>query len=143
MTDDLFADPIADNLTSTVEVVDARCPNCMEMHSHCREGAAALIRETIRRELDNRLARVEYLLSEMHEGDRVALARWIQGVLERPPLSNTRARTLEPMRAFLDAMWRDIYEMTPDPLRIEADDGSWAIERPHHELAEMREADAA
>jgi hypothetical protein len=139
MTDDLFADPVDQNATPAPEPIhsaEIRCANCMEVHNQCRESAAALVREQIRIDLDMRLPRVEHLFYEMHEGDRVALARWIQGVLERPPLSNTRTRSMEPIRVFLDTMWRDIYELTPDALPIEV--GDILIERNHHELDEMR-----
>lgn len=125
----------ADELSGAV-----RCPNCMQLHSQCKESAMALVHQEIRRDLEMRLNRLEYTLFEMHEGDRVAVARWIQSALDRPPLSNRGARTIEPIRAVLDALWRDIYEATPDPLMptFQYEGQTWGIPQPHHELAEMR-----
>lgn len=119
------------------------CTNCGEWHSQCRANAAAILRESIARDSRDRLTWTEGALRLMHEGDRVAVARWIQGVLDRPPLANTRTRTLEPIRAVLDALWRDIYEITPDPLSpvFDYQGESWKVWTPHHELAEMREGE--
>jgi hypothetical protein len=139
---DLFADADVNESgnKTTADLTIRRCPNCMEEHSQCEANAAATVRQSIRAEIDNRLDRTEYLVAELHEGDRVAVARWIQGVLDRPPLSNGRARSLDPIRAVLDALWRDIYDATPDPLMhtFSYEGDSYAIERPHHELVEMR-----
>jgi hypothetical protein len=136
MSDDLFAD--AADEPAPLEAL--RCANCMQVHSQCSDNAAALVKAQIRHEIDNRLDRLEYLLGEMHEGDRVAVARWVQGALDRPPLSNRGVRSIEPIRAVLDALWRDIYDRTPDPMMptFEFEGETWAIEQPHHELLEMR-----
>lgn len=137
MTDDLFADPAPDEELSA----PIRCPHCGELHSQCRPAAVEILRETVRRDNRDRLAWTEGALSVMHEGDRVAVARWLQGALDRPPLSNRGVRTIEPIRAVLDALWRDIYEITPDPLSpvVEYEGEAWRVWTPHHELVEMRE----
>ena len=137
MTDDLFADPApAEDLSPPI-----RCKHCGELHSQCSANAAQILRESIARDSRDRLTWTEGALLTMHEGDRVAVARWLQGALERPPLVNRGVRTIEPIRAVLDALWRDIFEITPDPMSPSFDyEGErWTLPLPHHELQEMRE----
>jgi hypothetical protein len=115
-----------------------RCLNCGEWHSICRPQAATILRETIARETSERLLNCESVLRLMHEGDRVAVARWIIGVISRPPFSTGRSRTIEPIHKLLDALWWDINNMTPDPISPTVE-GGWTVPLPHHELVEMRE----
>lgn len=117
------------------------CPTCHRLPLHEDPRAAALLLERIREDARDRLSRTEGALAVMHEGDRIAVAAWIQAALDRPPLVNARARTFVPIVAVLDALWRDIYWTTPDPLVEIAGDAPErvAIPSPHHELAAMRE----
>lgn len=115
-----------------------RCVHCGEMHSTCAERAAELLRSRIRAESRERLARLERVIADLGEPERIALARWLQAALDRPPLVNGR---LEYVRVALDALWRDIYYLTPDPLSPSFTYGGemYVVPEPHHELAEMRD----
>jgi hypothetical protein len=117
------------------------CRHCGAWHSTCDEQAVDLRWAYIRAQARDRLERTESALRLMSEIDRVSTARWLQGVLDRPPLANNRA--FEYLRELLDALWRDIYWTTPDALSPTIDYGGerWFVPEPHHELAEMREGE--
>lgn len=117
------------------------CSSCGRLPLHEDPRAAAVLLSQIRADARDRLSRTESTLTAMVDGDRIAVAAWIQAALDRPPLVNTRARSFAPIVAVLDALWRDIYWTTPDPLSEIAGDAPEhvAVPAPHHELVEMRE----
>jgi hypothetical protein len=127
---------------ATSEPVDPdECRACGRLPLHKDTRAAALLLSRIRADAHDRLSRTEQALSGLTEIERVAMARWLQGVLDRPPLSNNRA--FDYLREVIDALWRDIFYTTPDALSSTVDYGGepWFVPLPHHELVEMREGE--
>lgn len=120
-----------------------QCTACGRLPLHEDPRAASLLLEQIRQRNQDRLSRTEELLVGLGDADRVAVARWLQGALDRPPLVNNRSRSFAPVVAALDALWRDIYYLTSDPLSPVVSDGPrrWTVPLPHHELVDMREGE--
>jgi hypothetical protein len=116
-----------------------QCANCGRLPLHRDGRASAMLLSRIRGDLRERLSRTEQVLSEIHEADRIAVARWLQETLDRPPLRDARSRSYEPIVAVLDALWRDIYWSTSDPASPVVD--GWTVPIPHQDLVEMREGE--
>jgi hypothetical protein len=64
--------------------------------------------------MTDRLHRTESVLAASG-AVRLGLADWLGGILRRPPLARPDAGW-EAVRAFVEALWWDIADMTPDPL---------------------------
>lgn len=148
MTDDEFWGVIPPAITTDAEPEPepepARdpegCSACGRLPLHRDRAAAGMLLSRIRAAHRDRLERTEWALARLPELERVGVARWLQSALDRPPLANARHTTWDPLRTVLDALWRDIYWLTPDPASpsVEYDGESWTVPEPHHDLAAMR-----
>lgn len=92
------------------------CLNCGEVHSTCRERAVEEARARIRFEARDRLERTEAALGALTVAEKIAAAEWLARLLERPPFANGRVSApaqVDQLRDLIDALWRDIYWLTP------------------------------
>ena len=80
-----------------------------------------------------RLDRAEGVLDGSEEL-RLGIADWLGGMLRRPPLSRPDA-SWAPIAAFVDALWWDIHDRTPDPLSPEIE-GLGIVPQTHPRLIE-------
>lgn len=62
----------------------------------------------------DRFHRAESLVSAREEY-RLGIATWLGGMLRRPPLAQPD-ETWAVIAAFVEALWWDLSDMTPDPL---------------------------
>lgn len=64
--------------------------------------------------MTDRMHRTESVLN-VSEEVRLGVADWLGGMLRRPPLDKPDA-AWAPIRAFVEAAWWDLHDLTPDPL---------------------------
>lgn len=79
--------------------------------SRLSEQVRAALLEDVRR----RLTRTESAVAGSTAMERVAICEWLGGMLHRPPLERP-SPAYRPMRAFVEALWWDLADRTPDPL---------------------------
>lgn len=109
----------------------APCPTCGRLDLANDEAARTALLADIRRDSDGRFDRAETWLRLSTTDDRLAVVRWIDRVLSRPPFSD---RSADPVASLLAFIAHDLSYLTFDPLSPTTEDG--VIPLPHPALDE-------